>query len=176
MLEVLVSILVLSIGVLGAVGLQVMALQSNRDARLQSSAVRYARELAELMRGNNAVATQTTANPYLFDSTGGAPAAGADCRNAVCDAAAIASFQASDWWRRVNEELPEARVSVCFDATPYDGAGLPQWGCSGGGGVAVVKIGWTRQSTDNGAGDPEASGLDRAARPSIVLPVIAGNS
>lgn len=181
LLEVLVSILVLSLGVLGAVGLQAMALQSNSDARMQSSAVRYARELGELMRGNPAVARQAGAgaNPYLFDSTGGAPASAADCRAAACATGSdIAGFQVADWWRRVDGELPGARASVCFDATPYDAQGLPRWACSGGGGVAVVKIGWVRHTTDGGspaAAASAAAGLDMATRPSVVLPVIAGN-
>ena len=50
LLEVLVSIVVLSFGLLGMVGLQAASLQANRDARLQSTAVVLARELAEMMR------------------------------------------------------------------------------------------------------------------------------
>ena len=61
---------------------------------------------------------------------------------------------------------------VCFDATPYSGAdGVPEWACSNDGGLAVVKIGWTRQSTQAGATEPE-----RAVRPAVVLPLIAGSS
>ncbi len=37
LMEVLVSIVVLSFGLLGMVGMQAAALQSNREARLQSS-------------------------------------------------------------------------------------------------------------------------------------------
>src|SRR5664280_1123481 len=65
LVEVLVSIVVLSFGLLGMVGMQAAALQSNREARIQSTAVSLARELAELIRGNKAVGILTTSNPYV---------------------------------------------------------------------------------------------------------------
>ena len=69
LVEVLVSIVVLSFGMLAMVGLQASALQSNREARMQSTATSLARELAEKMRGNHDVAILTVAanNPYLGD-------------------------------------------------------------------------------------------------------------
>ncbi|MBY0409356.1 MAG: type IV pilus modification protein PilV, partial [Burkholderiaceae bacterium] len=70
LIEVLVSIVVLSFGMLGMVGVQAFALQSNREARLQSQATNLARELAEMMRGNNQVGIQTATadNPYLISA------------------------------------------------------------------------------------------------------------
>ena len=65
MLEVLVALLGLSFGLLGMVGMQAASLQSNRDARLQSSAVLLTRELADMMRGNKSVSVKTSDNPYL---------------------------------------------------------------------------------------------------------------
>lgn len=53
LIEVLVAIVVLSFGLLGMVGLQAASLQANRDARLQSTAILLARDLAEAMRGTN---------------------------------------------------------------------------------------------------------------------------
>ena len=66
LIEVLVAIVVLSFGLLGMVGLQAASLQANRDARLQSTAVVLARELAEMMRGNKDQALLGTNNPYLI--------------------------------------------------------------------------------------------------------------
>jgi type IV pilus assembly protein PilV len=69
-----------------------------------------------------------------------------------------------------NNELPGARVDICFDSAPFDGSGLPQWACTAGGTNAplVVKIGWTRSSTDG-------RGLAKATIPSVVLPVTPGS-
>lgn len=67
LVEVLVAIVILAFGMLGTVGMQAFAIQANRDARLQAQAVVFARELAEMMRGNKEIAVKTTAaaNPYL---------------------------------------------------------------------------------------------------------------
>lgn len=176
LIEVLVSIVVLSFGMLGMVGMQAAALQSNREARLQSSAVRYARELAEMMRGNRAVgiATTSTANPYLGDFT--APTTStADCYAGACASAlAVAQWEMAEWLTRLNGDLPSARVVVCFDSAPFDSAGQPRWACNNTGNVAVVKIGWTRRSTDTSATGNSA--FERAATPYVVLSVTAGSS
>ena len=68
LIEVLVSIVVLSFGLLGAAGLQSFAIKSNREGRLQSAASTLAREYAEMVRGNNQIGTQEdkTKNEIVF--------------------------------------------------------------------------------------------------------------
>lgn len=184
LLEVLISVIVLSFGVLGMVGLQAAALKSNRDARLQSEALGLARELAEMMRANPSVATQVN-NPYLGDFRAGTLATTApssDCLDVgvsesnVCSTPEdIARAQMAEWLARVNAKLPEMRVNVCMDVKPYDDAGLPQWACTSPGGVAeqnisFIKLGWTREDTE---GQLKAA-TDSGVRPYIILPVTPG--
>ncbi len=173
LLEVLVSIVVLSFGVLGVVGLQAAALQANKEARYQSAAVALGRELGDLMRGNKDIAINiaSASNPYLIDYTGTLPTANPSCAPCASQTE-VAQFNMRDWLARVSATLPGVHVKVCFDATPYTSSdGVPQWNCSDNGGLAVVKIGWTRQSTDT-----SSTTLDRAVRPVVVLPLIAGSS
>ncbi|MGI4777524.1 MAG: type IV pilus modification protein PilV [Janthinobacterium lividum] len=183
LIEVLVAIVVLSVGLLGMVGLHAASLQSHREARLQSNAVRLGAELAERMRGNPAVAAEPDVggNPYLQENTIAAPAkADVDCFAGSCTSAqAVARWDASEWLQRVfaiDGGLPGARVVVCFDQTPYDSDGLPRWQCSGSGDMAYVKLGWTRATT----GRPKGGGLaldrptDAGSRPGVVLPVASG--
>lgn len=190
LLEVLISIVILSFGLLGMVGMQATALQSNKEARAQSTAVRMAGELGELMRNNQEVGTATTTllNPYLidWDSSSAVPSATTNCLTGDCYSVAstsklqVATFDVREWVTRLNTELPGARVKVCFDDAPYVTAtGIPQWGCTTGGTVAVIKIGWTRASTDRtltGAAAFEKSTGTGAAPPSIVVPVTSGLS
>jgi type IV pilus assembly protein PilV len=175
LLEVLVSIVLLSVGLLGLAGLQLSALQNTRDATLQSAAVRLGAELAELMRDNKDIAQQPTPanNPYLTVFTGTLPAAPQDCFASSCtDKLAVAQWGIRDWLTRVNATLPGPVVTVCYDSAPFDGNGLPRWACSNSGGVAMVKIGWTRRVTDSSRTGMDA--FDQATRPSLVLPVTAG--
>ena len=187
LVEVLVSIVVLSIGLLGMVGMQAAALQANREARLQSTAITLARELAEMIRGNNILGTTSGNNPYLgrFSSplTATTPkyclSVGTNCTNT----SDIANAQMTEWLARVSNQLPGAQVEVCHDSAPYDSTGRGQWLASSTACDAddpnaniVIKIGWTRGSTDHsrtGATALEHT-TDTDYRPAVVLPVNAG--
>lgn len=187
LLEVLISIIILSFGLLGMVGLQATALQSNREARSQSVAASLARELAEMMRGNKDIALLTTSNPYLGDFSSPLVAATPSyCLNASNTASTctnttdIANAEMTEWLSRVDSQLPGARVEVCIDSTPFDtSTGLPQWACTATTGAsAIIKIGWTRGSTNRSLTGSAA--LERTSdtgnRPSLILPVTAGNT
>lgn len=190
MVEVLISVVILSFGVLGMVGLQAAALQGNRDARLQSIAIGMARELAELMRGNKDVAQDVSSanNPFLGDFSGSPlqPARTSTCLapgNAcpfdiampLVGEQNVAAAEMTEWLARIDAALPGARVTVCFDAAPFDADGLPQWACTPASNqTLMVKIGWSRLSTDRSKAN--TSPVDNASRPSIVLPVTPGNA
>ncbi len=188
LVEVLVAIVVLSFGLLGMVGMQAFALQSNREARLQGQAAVLARELAEMMRGNKVVGSDpsSTNNFYLGTFTVGnlsmgsnaSYCSGANALTPCATPADVAKAEMTDWLNRVNTELPGARVSVCFDGAPYDSNGMPQWTCTptGADEIAVIKIGWTRASTDRsqtGAGAIESASSNP---PTIIFPVTSGNA
>lgn len=183
LIEVLVALVVLSLGLLGMVGMQATALQNNREARLQSVAVDLARELAEMMRGNKDIATLSSANPYVGDFSGAslAPATGVYCLSTGCsDITQVAQAEMTDWLIRVQESLPGARVKICPDSAPYNSAGLPQWACTASAasapdGIMVVKIGWSRLSTNTAAQNRNIQATDDS-RPSVILPVTAGST
>ena len=179
LIEVLVAIIILSIGMLGAVGMQATALQSNKETRYQAIATTLARELAEKMRGNNAVAIKAVPaeNPYLFNATLSTapptPAGFINCFNAAAGCTSplnLATWDVFEWQQRVQAALPSPRVEVCFDNDPFDSTGKARWACSTGGDVAVLKIGWTRSNT---AGTLEFAGSSGV--PVVVVPLTAGS-
>ena len=188
LVEVLVAIVVLSFGLLGMVGMQAFALQANREARLQGQAAVLARELAEMMRGNKVVGSDpsSTANFYLGSfavgsltmGTNASYCSGVNSANPCATPADVAKAEMTDWLHRVNSELPSARVTICFDGAPYDSNGMPQWACTATGAdeIAVIKIGWTRASTDRsqtGAGAVESAASNP---PHLIVPVTSGNA
>jgi len=179
LIEVLVSIVVLSFGLLGMAGLQAASLQANRDARLQSTAVVLARELAEMMRGNKDQALRSTNNPYLTDKLDrplDAPtpsyclSAGSSCSTPE----QVAQAQLTDWLARVNDALPGASVSICRDAAPFASDGTAQWSCtsSDSSDPILVKIGWSRPSLKSG----DTAVWQASDRPSVVLAVTPGST
>jgi type IV pilus assembly protein PilV len=184
MVEVLVSVVVLTMGMLGMLGLQASTLQANREARMQSVAALLARELADMMRGNtleNEANEGLVRNAYQgsFIATSSQrlqPATSNFCLNVsnaavgCADRIAIARAHMTDWLMRVDTELPGARVEVCRDATPFDASGLAQWACTAGANDPwVIKIGWTRNAINRSL--QGAAALERATVPSVVFTV-----
>ncbi len=178
LIEVLIAIIILSIGMLGAVGMQSTAMQSNKETRNQAAAVTFARELGERMRGNHTIAIQTTAanNPYLFDTTltGTSTVAtfSVNCFTAGCPILKdAASWDVADWQARVQAFLPTPRVKVCFDKNPYDSAGVARWTCTDDGDLSVLKMSWTSSNTAGSLTFAASTGI-----PMVVLPLTAGSS
>jgi type IV pilus assembly protein PilV len=176
----LVTIVILSIGMLGSAGMQTAALQANTQTRYQVVAAALASELAESMRGNHRVAlnTDSAVNPYLINHESGTLAPPPiDCMLVSCSANTdeerlnSAHWQVHEWMGRVQAELPSPRVRICFDSAPFDATtGEAEWNCDNTGDVMVAKIAWTRINTLGSLVFGSA-----AINPLVVIPVTAGS-
>lgn len=166
LIEVLVSLLVLAVGIVGAAATQTRAQATRRQSALLSGATQLATSLAERMRANPvAMALPDAANPYLtldYDSSAGPPAAPASLcyGDADCAPPAMAAFDLFEVRRSLHAHFPGARVRVCRDGAPWDGAaGSLSWQCdSGAGAPVVIKLGW-RVKGARGAAAPFAPQL-----------------
>lgn len=156
LLEVLISIVVLSIGLLGAVGMLMAAVRSTSESGSFTAAVNLVRDLSETARINKNVAARNQAgNPYVVDWKSGGALPGASTYAAcigsvaVCTPADLAAWDMRNWLTQVSTTLPEARAIVCFDDNPPGADGHHDWPCSQAGRNLVVKLGWTpRLPTD----------------------------
>jgi len=174
--EIMVSLLVLALGVIGSAALQMTALRTSRDATHRAIALELAADLGDRMRANHrAMALPDAANPYLgvdYRSTMPPRAAGS-CHGtaAACDPARLAASDLSEWQARIRAALPPARAVVCRDAAPWAAeAGRLRWDCSGDAAApVVVKIGW-RQAAAVAAD----AGASADAAPDAVIAVAAG--
>jgi type IV pilus assembly protein PilV len=149
LIEVLVAVLVLAVGIVGAAGVQVAALRTRHATGLMSGAVQLAGSLADRMRANAAQAQGGDgANPYLqlrYDAAReGRPSGdGVMCfSGASCSSAQLAVFDLHEVKLAVFNDFPEGRVAVCRDATVWAGRALA-WECAGAGNAPIViKLGW----------------------------------
>ncbi len=157
LIEVLVAILVLAIGVLGAAGSQLAAMQTRQTSALMSAGVQLAGSLAERMRANTRQLRGADAlNAYLqlnYDALAEGPPAlpGVLCFGlAECDSAQMAAFDLYEIKQAVHAGYPGGRVTVCRDATVVAGANNAlAWPCAGGPGAPIViKLGWRTRSAD----------------------------
>ena len=159
LIEVLVALLVLAIGILGASATQLAALRSGHQSRLMSDGVRLAGLLADSMRANiEPMAAADPDNPYLqlrYDAaTDGAPASASQClAGAGCGAFQMAEADIDQVRQALHERFPGGRVAVCRDSGAWDaGRGALRWACDGAssGAPIVIKLGWRGKKTGGG--------------------------
>lgn len=152
LIEVLISVLVLAIGVIGAARMQLAALRTSQQSAYQTAALHLAAEMAEKIRVNQRQsALAGFSSPFLsidyksFDTPPARPAA--MCYAMNCGTDDLASFDIYEWEARVKAALPGGRVKVCRDSKPWNStAGALTWTCTvradGAGTPVVIKIGW----------------------------------
>lgn len=93
LIEVLVAVLVLSVGILGLVSMQLTAKRTGNESVQRVTAVYLAQSLAEKMRMNK---SQLPA--YVLDwPANDVPAADTDCDTADCTAAQLAAYDLDQW-------------------------------------------------------------------------------
>jgi type IV pilus assembly protein PilV len=150
LIEVLISILVLALGVIGVAGMQLTALRTSQQSAFQTAALQLASEMADRMRTNdNQAKLADTDNPFLkvdYSSGTGEPKAPDQLCYANCTPEALAQFDIYEWEKRLRAALPGGRAVICRDAAPWDAkAGAFTWTCNpgtGNSGSIVIKLGW----------------------------------
>ncbi|MAR89503.1 MAG: type IV pilus modification protein PilV [Pseudomonadota bacterium] len=100
LIEVLISVLVLSIGVLGMVAMQTRALQFSQESIYTSQALMMAYDMADRMRANRGFETEYMVN------YGSAVSATNDCTSNTCTPQQMAKFDAALWKTAVAQNLP----------------------------------------------------------------------
>ncbi len=135
MIEVLVAVVVFSIGLAGTAALVLNNVRTTASASARSQAVILTDQLAESMRAN--MAAYETAK-FISD-----PAATASvCRGGTtCTSDVQAQYDATAWKAEVTRLLPGGQAFVCTDGTPDDG--VPGALACDGNGTNVIKIFWT---------------------------------
>jgi type IV pilus assembly protein PilV len=127
--EVLVSLLILSVGLLGSAKLVLSTAHSNDSAYLRSQATQMAYAILDNMRANP---TAAAAAPSNYITTLGAAAssyAGQNCLNTACPVAAnLATYDLYTWKTRLASALPGGVGSVTVSATaPVMATIVVQW-------------------------------------------------
>ncbi|MGE7138319.1 type IV pilus modification protein PilV [Luteibacter sp. NPDC031894] len=138
LIEVMVAVLVFSIGLLGIAMLQMRGAQFTKESGSRTAAIILARSLAESMRANPAGAIPTSGDSaYLYD--GKAAYTQADCDSATLDTpAAVAKRDLACWQLALAKNLPaptagHSVASVTQDATL---------------GTLIIKVSWAGVADD----------------------------
>lgn len=115
MIEVLVTLMVVSLALLGTAGLQAHSMRLNQGGQYRSLAVFLAADLAERMEANRVGALAgnyelpiTTGAAFLVGTTTPSSA----CVSNPCSPVALANFDLSNWQSLVAKSLPQSSWSV----------------------------------------------------------------
>jgi type IV pilus assembly protein PilV len=148
LMEVLVTVVILSIGLLGVAGLQFGSLRGNQSAFNRSIAVALAADGADRLRANTP-GVKDPVTGALRDSYKLTTSAGSDvtCMSSGCSYDDVAKHDAYEWISSVVAQLPGGEGTICRDSTPYDGTGSAKPECedsadANGLNIYAVKVWW----------------------------------
>jgi type IV pilus assembly protein PilV len=141
MIEVLVTIIIIAVGVLGAAALQVTTLKNLSSSHSASVATIVAQGFGERMRANP---TAVLAGNYDHDQE---PSTTTDCVTGPCAVAALANYDKEAWWAQLTAVLPSGSGEV----EPL----------TAGGNIFVLTVRWDEdRSGSEGVACPKASAAD----------------
>ncbi len=156
MIELLVSVVIMSIGVLGMAGLQIVSIQQNRSALLQGEATLLANDIIDRIRAN-----PDTNYAAALDDT---PSPTTNCVGSACTEAEMAAYDIAQWQCSINSFAADETTHPVCATFGIEGA-LPGAfctnvtdACAGGSitltsGVYEVSVQWTdQQAVDNAGG------------------------
>jgi type IV pilus assembly protein PilV len=136
--EAMISILVVSFGFLGFVGLQTKGLANANSSLLRSKAVSLGYQIADRARANLPAAQAGAYN--LLEGTPNDPG----CIATGCTTAQIVQSDYAEWRADIAAALPSGAGMVCVDSTPEDGS-PDNAQCDGVGSTLAIKIWWTEK-------------------------------
>jgi type IV pilus assembly protein PilV len=154
MIEVLVSIVILSLGLLGIAGLQAFALKNSHSASLRLTATTLATDVMDRMRSNYQAVSNGEYNKP--DVSAYATAVSSCQSSSGCTSQERAQHDLYEWAQRVAAGLPNGIGIVCLDSTPNDGASSAAPACDNTGtSLYVVKIWWTDDRSRTASATPQ---------------------
>lgn len=153
LLEVLIALLIFSVGLLGMAGLMIVAVKTNQSAYLRTQASFMAQGMADRIRANkSALATNAYNGSYAAASTAETdPCAG----GVPCSVANVVTRDQQIFRRLLGDLLPVASAEIDCDGKLIGSAS--QVGASAYDGLCSLTIAWSESSLERGgSGDPVA--------------------
>lgn len=111
LIEVMVAVLIVSLGLLGIAGTLLTATRSASSSYLRQSAVQYAYDIVDRMRANAATAV-TAGGPYTATAIAPTTAPATNCTTTNCTDAQMAAWDVWEWQNLLKTNLPNGLGSV----------------------------------------------------------------
>ena len=173
LIEVLVTLIIISIGLLGVAGLQVVGIKQTANSGMQTQAMLLAGDLIERIRANRSAIVDGNGLTITMAAYGKAAGtafptgpAGTCTVGAGCSPADMARTDLFNWSRAIQNSLPVVastltnNMFICLDSNTTDA--LP---CDGLGSTVVVQLAWL----DSTRGVVNGALVDNAATGAVSL-------
>lgn len=98
LIEVLVSVVIMSVGILGIAGMQVISLQQNRSSLLRTEALQLGNDILDRMRAN-------PNEDYSGIDFGALPPDNPNCVQAPCTRAQMKAYDITQWQCSINSQI-----------------------------------------------------------------------
>lgn len=113
LIEVLVSIVILAIGLLGIANMLILAQRSNTSSYMKQQAVQCIYDIFDKMKANSQAAINGSYNvSNIGSSTGGSSSPPVNCAASICTSTQLASFDTWYWLNKDLTKLPNGQGSV----------------------------------------------------------------
>lgn len=141
LVELLISLVVVAIGLLGFASLQMGSMQRLEQAKVSQNASGALRDLVERI---SSLPVAAKAGEFDFDNlaNGNAPVASKDCTAVACTTKEQADMELASWFARIKERAPSPRFSV-VSAAQDDGR------------LVTISLVWDAALTGQGAADAD---------------------
>lgn len=153
MIEVLVSIVVLSFGMLGLAGLQLNSLKNSRGATMRSLAIQHAYDMADRMRANLAAVGNGS---YDMSSASSGTNTASCLTSTGCTPDQMAAQDIYEWQRNLNAStnisgngLPSGQGIICIDSTAETGSTPAAPACDNLGQLYRIKVWYLDDTGDS---------------------------
>jgi type IV pilus assembly protein PilV len=136
LIEIIISVVVLAIGLLGMAALQMNGLRNNQSAYFRAQATQLAYDMADRMRTNIVEASDPSVLNAGTYNNGAATTDICETGGTTCTTDQMTGYDFSQWNTELAAQLPFGTGTVCIDSTPLTDA------CDGTGTVYAIKVWW----------------------------------
>lgn len=113
MIEILVTIVIISIALLGSAGLQAYSLKTNQGGQFRNQAAFLVADIVERMEANKKYAADTAALTAYGDSASTATST-TDCSSTNCTSAQLAAYDITQWKANIASAVPSGTGTVAI--------------------------------------------------------------
>jgi type IV pilus assembly protein PilV len=113
LIEVLVTLVIMAVGMLGLAGMQATSLKNTESSYQRSQATIMAYDMLDRMRANSAGVDSGSYNSISTTAAGGT----SNCGSVECDPSAMAGYDDAEWHAQLASLLPAGTGSVAGSGT-----------------------------------------------------------